>query len=164
MLITIYHFEQLPLNIRADFDLPAWPYTENKDHFQLFKQYMRELSVFYYSDSDNIVAGRDVSYPLFVSKVEGELLVPPEMAYMSSVYVDRNFRPIKWPADKADGRVLLTAIKNNDVTKDMLAWTNWNVPVTDIAFTPYSIRREIMTERLDPTLCCKGKCTMADKR
>lgn len=162
MLVTLYHFEKLPLNIRTEFDIPAWAYAEATEHQELFKNYMRFLTVFYYNDSDAMVGGRNVNYPIYIKPKEDEPLVPPELAYTSSVYVDKYFRPIKWPANNPKGRLILDQLKANLITSDMMAWAEWNVPITNIGFTPTSIRRDVITDQLDPKLCVKGKCFNKD--
>jgi hypothetical protein len=160
MQITLYSYKPLEVNIRSEFELPAWPYTKNPEHFKLFEDYMRYLTVFYYADSDVIVAGRDVSYPLYIKPEgwEGVLTPPKDIAWLNSVYVDKEYKPIKWPQDRPDGNFLVEKMKVNDIAKDMFAWSEWNVPVKDIEFTPNSIRRHVITESLDPELCNKGKC------
>lgn len=55
MIVKLYSFKPLPLDIRGTFDLKAWPY--NEEHFETFAEYMRENEIFRYEDSSP--AGQD---------------------------------------------------------------------------------------------------------
>ena len=153
----MYGLEQLPLDMRANFELPVWPYSEDPEDIEMFQQYMRDLSVFYYIDSDTKVDNRDVSYPLSI-KLWDKPLEAPFPAYMSSVYVDDNFMPIKWPGGQSESESRLQKLREHPIASDMFAWSNWNVKVEVLTLTTSVIRREILEEYLDKSLCHQGKC------
>ncbi len=157
MNITMYSFRPLADNLRTEFELPAWPYTKNTEHFEIFKNYMLENLVFYYTDSDvEAPDGRKLSYPHFFG-FETEGLEWPIQAFMNNVSVDSNFKVMQWPQDKGE-TPLLTKLKACPVSSDMMAWSQWNVPVKVSAVNGISITREIMYEYLDPRTQCESEC------
>ena len=162
MNITMYSFRPLADNLRTEFELPAWPYTKNTDHFELFKNYMKDNLVFYYTDSDvESPDGRRLSYPHFFEFVT-EGVEWPITAYMNNVSVDSNFKVMQWPQDKGE-TPLLVKLKKCPVSKDMMAWSSWNVPVKVSAVNGISITREIMYEYLDTNTQCESECRMPEE-
>ncbi len=157
MNITMYSFLPLADNLRTEFELPAWPYTKDKEHFELFKNYMLDNLVFYYTDSDvEAPDGRKLSYPHFFG-FETEGIKWPLQAFLSNVSVDSNFKVMQWPQDKGE-TPLLTKLKECPVSKDMMAWSQWNVPVKVSEVNGISITREIMFEYLDPRTQMESRC------
>ena len=161
MLITMYSLEKFPNEVRSEFELPVWPYSNEEGDYEEFQKYMHELTVFRYADSDMEVDGRDVSMPLTNLLAKEEDI--PFMAFVNSVYVDDDFVPIKWPAWQDKHNPLIQKLASNPITSDMLAWTNWNTPVEIIYYTNLSIQRRVLEEYLDEDLKHVGKCWKPDK-
>ena len=162
MNITMYSFRPLADNLRTEFELPAWPYTKNPEHFELFKNYMLDNLVYYYTDSEvEAPDGRRLSYPHFFG-FETEGVEWPLLSFMNNVSVDSNFKVMQWPQDKGE-TTLLTKLKACPVSKDMMAWSSWNVPVQVSKVNGMSITREIMYEYLDPRTQCDSECRDAEQ-
>ena len=81
---------------------------------------------------------------------------------MNNVSVDSNFKVMQWPQDKGE-TTLLTKLKTCPVSKDMMAWSSWNVPVQVSKVNGMSITREIMYEYLDPRTQCDSECRDAEQ-
>ena len=160
MLITMYTKEPLPLSIRSEFDPVCWAYSEHPEDIEDFKNYMKSLTCFRYDDSDQNIEGRDVSYALHFDVVKDQVV--PFDAYISSVYVDDDFRPIKWPNHDQPNDPLIKKLLRNPVSKDLLAWTHWNAKVEVEFYTEDTIKRRVQEELLDPELIHHGKCWEPD--
>jgi len=157
MLVTMYSLERFPTNIRSEFEILVWAYSEYPEDREEFEEYMRSLTVFRFDDSDTQVDGRNVSYPINI-KLWEKPLIAPFYAYINSVYVNNDFVPITWPGGEAESSDRLKKIASHPLASDMLAWTQWNVKCEVEAYTSSMIKREIMKEYLDPSLCHQGKC------
>ena len=161
MLITLYSENMFPDNLRADFELPSWPYSEDPEDREDFENYMKSLSVFRYDDSDTEIDGRNVSYPISI-KLWEKPKQAPFYAYINSVYVDDSFKPIIWPGGESESESRLEKLRNHKIASDMLAWSHWNVKCEVEALTDSMIKRKILSEFLDQDLCHYGDCWKND--
>ena len=143
MKIDIYHIEKLPLTTRSDFELPAWPYrTDNPKCRQVFDKYMKDLTVFYYKDSEVMYGRQNIDHPLYIGE---DTFDYPFEAHYSSVFVDNSqFKVIDWPQNERTP--LLKAIKSCPIRGDMKAWDNFNIPVEVFGFPFGFIQREFIRE------------------
>lgn len=162
MQITMYGLRPFDFSLRKDFELPAWPYTEDPEHYKLFEKYMEELEVFRYDDSDTKVGSRYVMYPLNIKLWDAPKQTPFQ-AYLNCVYVDENFKPISWPMDHPRSEIMKRKLLKNPVTADLLAWSHWNVPVSVENYTDMMIKRSVQGARLDQSLRLT-KCNQEQSR
>ena len=158
MFITMYHFRMLPTSIRCDFELPAWPYTEDEDDYILFRDYMRELTVFNYQDNELEDNGKRIGHSLEfgynMTQIE-----PPFQAYLSQVHVSNSeLKVIPNPGDRAEGQVLLDLLKKHPIAKDGMAWPSWNVVIDVKQVRNGVVQRDLKHEYLDRDLHCNSSC------
>ena len=132
MQIDLWHKDPLPLDLRNTFELPAWPYTEDKEFFKIFLDYMHKYSILRYHDTALSDGGKNIDYPFTFYKVgedEYNDVKGPVYIYYSRVAVDDNeFRVQTWPMDRVSDadQKWLHSIKHHPVSGDMMAWSFWN--------------------------------------
>lgn len=131
MDVRIHHNRKLPLEIRATFELPAWPYTQNPEHLELFEKYLRSLHVIRYDDSHSDPNSLKYDFAFILNDIEvgGENHVFPIDGYFSRVAVHPDtFKVLSWPRNRdhdADPQ-WLENVENNPISGDMLAWSHFN--------------------------------------
>lgn len=127
MKITIYHFQPLDIDVRSNFELPAWPYTDDPDHMELFNDYLKSLTVLRYQDTILKIGNENVNYPINYEVTND--LPNPFMAFRSTLAVDDETFKIKpWPPS-VKREPLYPVLKEDAVMGDLLAWFEWNLPV-----------------------------------
>lgn len=130
MQIDLWHKDPLPLELRESFELPAWPYTEDKDFYQIFLDYMHQYTILRYQDTAIMDGDNNIDYPFtFVRVGEDEEVKGPVYIYYSRVAVDDSeFKVQKWPMDRtADAdKKWLSRVKKHAISGDMMAWSFWN--------------------------------------
>ena len=51
MIVKLYHFEPLPIELRGTLEFPAWPYINSDEEYQEFEEYLKKYQIFKYDDS-----------------------------------------------------------------------------------------------------------------
>lgn len=147
MDIRLHHLKPFPLSLRADFELPAWPYTKNMEHLALFEKYLRDLSVIRYEDSEIDDGSFDYDFAFTIEDYTsgGKKIVLPVDAYFSRVAVDPDtFKVLSWPRNRdheADPQ-WLENVENNPISGDMLAWSHYNTKIILHQNMPHSLKWE----------------------
>jgi len=150
MQIDLWHKDPLPLELRTSFELPAWPYTEDKEFFQIFLDYMQKYTILRYQDTALSDGNKNVDYPFtFIQVGEEEEIKGPIYIYYSRVAVDdQEFKVQRWPMDRiadADPK-WLSKIKKHPVSSDMMAWSFFNTgPWVVTEMTHHSFLRQRLT-------------------
>lgn len=156
MQIMLYHTREFDKDVRMNFELPAWPYTDNKEHLEMFKKYLTSIGVFYYNDSVTTWGGKDLSYPtvLLDEKVEC-----PFEAFHSSCFVDDNtFKIIDAPMDQ--NSPIVNQVRNSG--EDIRAWGYFNRPCTVESVATTHIKRKIHNLETELTKKIGDKGTLDD--
>ncbi len=145
MQVIMLSTKMFPMSVRSTFELPVWPYREGPggEVPHEFRDYLRELNVFYYLD-DYSDDKNNFTHAILVPNDEGqwphEWKMPMDV-YRQMVYIhDDTLEVGRWPNDQAEGRELYQKIVS--ATGDDFAWGEFNKPVT-IAGVSSSIIRYI---------------------
>jgi hypothetical protein len=147
MIVYMYHFIPLPIEIRSSFELPAWPYSDDPEFEKIFEDYMKSLKVFRYED--NVLEDGDLDTNYSINFEVEEIEFPFNAFFSSCAISNEELKIIDWPQDNKKGSNLMKKIKENKIQSDLKAWFNWNVPMSITGWTPEYIRREIRYEYVD---------------
>lgn len=132
MRIQMFSTKPLPNHIRAEFELPVWPYKEGPggDVPIELRDYLKKLTIFRYEDDHDDGRG---SYLGGILIPDNEGRWPSEWespihCYQHLVWVDDDYLTvIKWPNDRPEGRELHKQIVQK--IGDNLAWGEFNKSV-----------------------------------
>tara|TARA_R110002167_G_scaffold366416_2_gene596406 strand:+ start:14476 stop:14940 length:465 start_codon:yes stop_codon:yes gene_type:complete len=127
MIIYLWSFNPLPINLRTELEIDAYPYGEYQNYFL---NQMRMLSVFRYSDNEKKTGNPDILIP----RENPKPISLPMKAYYSSVAVSASeLKVIPWPNDSEQGRDLYNELMKHPIAKDGMAWFDWNIEVEVVA-------------------------------
>lgn len=51
MIVKLYHFKPLPIELRGTLEFPAWPYIDDETEYKKFEEYLKKYQIFKYEDS-----------------------------------------------------------------------------------------------------------------
>lgn len=157
MFVKFYTFQPLDDSIRTTFELPAWPYTNNPEHYKLFEDYLKENSIFLYEDSIDKDGELDVNYAISLP-----LDIDPEKSFTAFRFegvLDGDTLAIKdFPAAQLRNPKFSIA-RVNEHYGDTKAWFAWNIPGTVSYWnaTTGGIKFEEMSELIQEN--AKPRCT-----
>ncbi len=121
MIIDLWSFEKLDIDLRVNFELIAYP---NSEYHAYFEKQLRDLSVFRFTCSDVEVCPNEI----LISRENPEDLNFPFPCYFNSCAIDdETLKIIDWPMDNPAGEPLHKQLMAHPVTKDNKAWFSWNV-------------------------------------
>jgi len=149
----------LPDDIRSNFELPAWPYTDNPEHYQLFIDYLTKLTVFWYEDDSVNGDGVGVD-PIVLHNHLQHASKEGGLCFHYTVYVDDNtFRVKQFPLsmlNKDKGLKQLSEAKG-----DTNAWLDFDIPgdMSELKDDGRHIFKK-RTEYLKP---CENQCDKLEK-
>jgi hypothetical protein len=124
MIIDIYSFEKLDINVRSSFELPSYP---NGDYHSFFEDYLRQMSVFRFTCTDIEVCPREI---LIKREIEQEISFPFDCYFNSCAISDTDLSILDWPNDSPEGHDLHRKLMQHPIAKDNKAWFSWNVKVS----------------------------------
>lgn len=124
MIVRMFSFRPLVEGIRGSFELPAWPYTTDDASYKQFSDYLTNMGIFWYEDSD-----ADAPFSkVFTFPVNFEL--PPSFIALRHRLVvdDATFKVKNWPAGFRRDPKNIGWKNQADHYGDEYAWEEFNIP------------------------------------
>lgn len=122
----MYSFKPIPLEKRPTWEFPAWPHTDDEEEYELFENFLKENSIFFYQDP--LPMGKEGK---FLPEIMLKLDKTDFVGYKHMLNVDPDtLHVMPWPKNAQNRRnpKMSHIHRTIDVHGDTAAWESFNIP------------------------------------